>query len=472
MKLVTKLPDTLVIVLSIMALVVGLTWIIPAGNFERQTKTIVKENGQTRDITVVVPNSYKETESSPQDHFAFLQGPIKGFISAGQIVAFVFIVGGAFGVLNKTNAINAGLQSIVQYSKKVPALKMLIIPSIIVLFSLAGATFGMSEEVLVFILITIPLALELGFDSITGVAIPFIGAGAGFAGAFANPFTIGIAQGIADIPVFSGWEYRMGIWLVFTLAATVFIMLYARKVERNPQLSLVYEIDRQRVSFKEGASQLELTISRKLILIVFAVGIGLLIYGVNQWGWYINEIAGLFVGIAIAAAIIERLSLEDATDGFKHGAQEMMTAGLVIAFSKGILIIAEDGKIIDTILYYVSNLVEDIPKYISVQIMFLVQSFLNFFLPSGSGQAALTMPIMAPLSDLLGITRQTAVLAFQFGDGLSNMIIPTSGVTMGVLSIAKIPYEKWVKWLLPLMGIFFILAILMLVPPVVFFDWQ
>ncbi len=464
MKLVTKLPDTLVIVLSIMALCVGLTWVIPAGNFDREQK-----NG----IEVVVPNSYKETEASPQSIFAFLQGPIKGFISAAQIVAFVFIVGGAFGVLNRTKAINAGLQSIVIYSKKAPRLKMLIIPSIITLFSLAGATFGMSEEVLVFILITIPLAIELGFDSITGVAIPFVGAGAGFAGAFANPFTIGIAQGIADVPVFSGWEYRMFVWLVFTVAAIVFIIRYARIVEKNPQLSLVYSIDQARTSESDNKEEdLTLTHSRRLILIIFGLGIVLLVYGVNKWEWYINEIAGLFVGIAILAAIIERLSLENATDGFKHGAKDMMTAGLVIAFSKGILIIAEDGRIIDTILYYVSSVVESIPKYISVQIMFLVQSFLNFFLPSGSGQAALTMPIMAPLSDLLGISRQTAVLAFQFGDGLSNMIIPTSGVTMGVLSIGKIPYEKWVKWILPLMGIFFILAMLLLIPPVLFFEWK
>jgi len=340
-------------------------------------------------------------------------------------------------------------------------------------FSLAGATFGMSEENLVFILITIPLAISLGYDSIVGVAIPFIATGAGFAGAFSNPFTIGIAQKIADVQIFSGWEYRLVVWVLMTLAAIIWVMMYANSIEKNPALSPMYDIDK-RVDWtkSDSASQLEFNTPRKLVMLIFFAGLILLIIGVSVFGWHINEIAALFLGMGIASAIVYRIKLDKMIDAFIHGAKDMVHASLVIALSKGILLIATDGKIIDTILFGVAGLMDGLPKAITVEMMFIVQSFLNFFVPSGSGQAALTMPIMAPLSDLLGITRQTAVLAFQFGDGLSNMFIPTSGVTMGILAIAKIPYNIWLKWIWKLMMVFFIIALLCLIPPVTLFVWS
>lgn len=461
--MIKKIPDTLVIVLFILFLFIFLTWIIPAGEFARETIA-------GRDV--IVPGSYQKAPGNPQGFFDFLQSPIRGFISSAQIIAFVFIVGGSFAILNKTGAINAGLHHIIQFSIDHPSYKKFIIPLIMVLFSLAGATFGMSEEVLVFVLITLPLSYAMGYDAIVGVAIPFVGAGVGFAGAFSNPFTIGIAQGIAELPPFSGWQYRIFVWAVFTTIAILFVMRYANKISKNKQVSYYFDAHSQEAEDKNLIiDSIPLNTTRKVVLLLFFFSIALLIYGVNFWDWYINEIAGLFFGMALLSALFARLNLTDTTAAFTEGAKDMMTAGLVIALSKGILIIASDGKIIDTILYHVADLAGDFPKVISVQIMFLVQSFLNFFLPSGSGQAALTMPIMAPLSDLLGITRQTAVLAFQFGDGLSNMIIPTSGVTMGVLAIAKVPYQQWVKWMLPLMAIFFIVAMLLLIPPVVLFYW-
>jgi uncharacterized ion transporter superfamily protein YfcC len=211
------------------------------------------------------------------------------------------------------------------------------------------------------------------------------------------------------------------------------------------------------------------TPTRKLTLGLFGLALALLVVGVSSWGWYITEIAGLFLALGIFTALLNRMPAQEAVNAFTSGAADMITAGLVIALSKGILVVATEGKIIDTILYAVSSGAEDLPKALSIEVMFLMQSGLNFFLPSGSGQAALTMPIMAPLSDLLGITRQTAVLAFQFGDGLSNMIIPTSGVTMGVLAIGKIPYQKWVKWAGPLILLLFLTAMLLLLPPVLLF---
>lgn len=458
--MIKKIPDTLILILSILLCFVAFTWIIPSGTFDRTVS-------QGREI--IVPESYHRISSNPQGLFDFLKAPARGFISAVQIISFVFLVGGSFAVVTKTGAIDAGLQSIMKFTLNHPAYKKVMLSFLTVLFSLAGATFGMSEEVLVFILITIPLALSLGYDNLVGIFVPFVGAGAGFAGAFSNPFTIGIAQGIAELPPFSGAGYRIIVWIIFTSASIAFLWRYMSVLENDKKASLMAE--EKNTDEKNEAFQLEhqeFNGQRKLVIIIFAMCIALLIVGVSYWDWYINEISGLFFGLAIVSAIIGKLSGTQASAAFASGAKDMMTAALVIAFSRGILIVAEDGKIIDTILVTLSGFVDGFHRIAAVELMFLVQTAINFFIPSGSGQAALTMPIMAPLSDLLGVTRQTAVLAFQLGDGLSNMIIPTSGVTMGVLSIAKTPYLVWLRWIWPLMIIFFSLAIIVLIPPVLF----
>lgn len=450
-----KIPDTLVLILGILAVFIVLTWIIPSGEFDRKI-----ENGRE----VIVDGSYQRVPANPQGIFALLKAPTRGFIEAAQIIAFVFFVGGAFSIVSKTRAIDLGLRSLMATSMSRPGRKKLILTGITVLFSLAGATFGMSEEVLVFILITIPMAHAMGYDTKVGVFVPFVGAGAGFAGAFSNPFTIGVAQGIAELPPFSGAAYRLVVWGAYTLTTIAFLLLYLRKLEKKPR-----EMHIQHVP-EATAPEQGLPLKIKLVLAIFLATLILLIVGVAYWGWYINEISGLFFGMGIVVAMVGGLTASEAHTAFIAGAKDMLLAALVIAFSRGILIVAEDGKIIDTMLLQMSALVGGLPKYVAVYIMFLVQTGINFFIPSGSGQAALTMPIMAPLSDLLGITRQTAVLAFQLGDGLSNLIIPTSGVTMGVLSIAKIPYGTWIKWIGKLMIAFFILAFLVLIPPV-FMHW-
>ena len=459
-----KLPDTLILLLAILAVFTISTWLIPAGEYNR-----VIVDGRE----MVVNGSYHEVESNPGGIDDFLLALVRGFIDAGQIIAFIFFVAGAFGIINRTGAIEAGLQSVVQSTRTNTHIRKWVIPLIMTLFSLAGATFGMSEEVLVFVLITLPFSFALGYDSIVGISIPFIGAGAGFAGAFLNPFTVGIAQGIAEIAPFSGWEYRMVVWFIFTAAAIIFVMRYARMIHENPSKSPMYNIDRKSEHMESiQPDQKQYRLKDKLVVWLVFTGIVVLVIGVNRWDWYINEISVLFIVMGALAAVLARMSMQEAVDSFVSGASEMLKVAMVIAIAKGILIVASEGKIIDTILYSMAEAVAGYPKAVSVEFMFLMQSALNFFLPSGSGQAALTMPIMAPLSDILGVSRQTAVLAFQLGDGLSNLIIPTSGVTMGVLTIAKIPYEKWFKWMLPLMLIFFGLAMLVLLGPVVFFEWN
>ncbi|MBK7410826.1 MAG: putative basic amino acid antiporter YfcC [Saprospirales bacterium] len=458
-----KIPDSILIILGILILFILMTWVVPPGEFQR-----TEFNGRT----VVVPGTYTHVEANPQGPAAFFLAPIKGFIAAAEIIAFVFLVGGAFSILTGTGAVDAGLYRILQFSRKHPAYKKWIIPVIITLFSLGGSTFGMSEENLVFVLVTLPLALALGYDSITGVAICFVGAGAGFAGAFINPFTIGVAQGIAQLPPGSGMGYRLIVWVIMTLAAIWYIMRYANRVEKDPSRSPMYEIDQQRDSTHyEDTANLEFNWSRKLVLLGLIASLGILIYGVSYWDWYIEEIAALFIGLGFAAALLGRLKGNDAVKLFMNGAKDMMTAAMVIGLARGLLVVAEEGRIIDTILNGIAQGTQGVPRFMTVEIMFVLQSGLNFFVPSGSGQAALTMPILTPLSDILEISRQSTVLAFQFGDGLSNLIIPTSGVTMGILAIAKVPYQTWLKWMLPLFLIMTLLAILLLLPPMFLFEW-
>ena len=456
-----KLPDTLVFIFSFVLMAAALTWVLPGGHYERVLKA-----GRS----LLLPESYKTINHIPQGLSAILKAPVRGFIDASEIIAFIFFVGGAFVLIQKTGALDALIQKIVSAHQRSKIVQRAFIPLTMIVFSTFGSVFGMSEEIIPFILIFVPLAISLGYDSIVGVAIPFVGAGAGFAGAYLNPFTIGIAQGIAELPPFSGWEYRIAVWCVVTAAAVVFVLWYAAKIKKKPQKSPVFEIDgywREQILLQEGEGENGRLDSRHLIiLIVFSLAIVLLIMGVSLAGWYITEIAALFLGSAIVIGLISRLTLSEIAGALVEGAREMVRVAFIIALARAILIIARDGRILDSILHGLSGLIGGAQPVFAAQMMFVVQSVVNFFIPSGSGQAALVMPIMAPLSDLLHVTRQTAVLAFQMGDGFTNLIIPTSGVTMGVLGVARIPYEKWFSWLWPLQVLFFILALLLLIPPV------
>lgn len=456
-----KFPHVLTLLTLLMVVFSLLTWLVPAGEFERR---------QFKNKQVVVPGTYQQVEQQGQSLMQMLMAPVKGFKEAADIIGFVFLVGGAFGVVNRTGAIEAALHRVIDKVRARPSYRHAVIPLLMLLFSLGGSTFGMAEEVLVFILITVPLARSLGYDAIVGAAIPFVGAGVGFAGAFINPFTVGIAQGIAELPPGSGFAYRLLTWMVMTLTGIGFVAWYGHRIHRDPALSHMHGCQAEPVA--EGAEVEVLTGSRVAVLWLLAATIGLLVFGVQNWGWYIEEIAGLFFGMGLLVAALYRLPASEAVAAFVKGAGEVMVAALIIGFSRGLLVLAADGKIIDTILNSLAGLAQGFSAVASVGIMFLFQSFLNFFVPSGSGQAALTMPIMAPLSDLLGISRQVAVLAYQFGDGISNLVIPTSGVTMGVLELARIPYDRWFRFVMPLVVLLSVVAMLLLIPPVTFYDWQ
>ena len=440
-----RTPDALLIIAAVLLLAVVLTWVVPAGEFARE---VVKER------TVVVPGTYTPVPASPVPWHGFFTAPIKGFTdhSAAMIIAFVLLIGGAFAVLNATGAIDALLFRVLRAARENRAYQRAVIPVLMTAFSVGGMTFGMAEEVLVFLMITIPLARSMGWDAIVGAAIPFVGAGVGFAGAAFNPFTVGIAQGLSELAIFSGWEFRLLVWAVLTAIAIVFVMRYAARIERDPKNSLLHGLADTGTTSGE-LQEVALTGRRIAVLLLFTASIVMLIVGVNRWDWYIEEIAGLFIAMGIGAALLGGVGGNAAAKAFVHGAKDMAAAAILIGLSKSVLIVMQDGKIVDTVLFHLSNAVSGLPAAASAQVMLFTQFAINFFVPSGSGQAALTMPVMTPLADLLHIPRQSAVLAYQLGDGLCNFVIPTSGVTMGVLGIAGIPFSVWLRWIARMLAV-------------------
>lgn len=454
-----KVPDVFVIVFALIVLAAGLTWVLPGGSFERRQETV---GGHAREV--LVQGSFEYEDSRPQ-LFSIATAPLKGFKKLSSIIIFIFIVGGAFFILNESGAIAAGTHKLV---KILQGKEFLIIPIVMLFFSFFGAAFGMCEEAMPFALIFVPLALALGYDSLVGVSLTFLSAGVGFAGAFLNPFTVQIAQGLAGVQPISGWGYRLIVWSFVTVFTTAWVMIYAARIKKDPKKSIMYELDlaRREEIAEKLESQGEFTARHGLSLFILLATIGFMIYGVIALDWYIIELGGLFFAMGVIVGIISGLGPNELAKAFIAGVKEMAGAALIVGFAGGILVVLEEGNILDTILYGIGSVASQLPPMLAADGMYVVQMALNFFIPSGSTKAALTMPLMAPLADLSGITRQTAVLAYQFGDGFTNMIIPTSGVTVGTLAMAKIPFEKWFRWNLPMQVAFFFLSLALLVWPV------
>jgi uncharacterized ion transporter superfamily protein YfcC len=510
-----RIPNTYIIIASLIVLSAALTWFIPAGEYIT-----------TEDNDLV----FQHIENNPQSWqvFTSLQ---KGFIKQASIIIFVLIVGGVFWLFNSTRAIDVGIFTLLRKLKKFETnniissqrISQIILVLIAIVFSVFGAVFGMSEETIAFVGIVIPLVVSLGYDSITGLNVVFVAAGLGFAGAVLNPFTIGIAQGIAGLQIFSGLEYRFFCWIVINIVGLSYIMIYAGKVYKNPTKSMVYNSD----SFwrkKAGDTIVEKVRPSKqtwvyfglsfLITLVFAIiyqkttisignsektfpalailsgtylisGIVMLrksvhyfiinilffiilylIIGVLGYEWYINEISALFLGGGILAGMIYSKKGNEIVKDLIDGAKDIFGAAIVIGLAGGIIIILEEGQIIHSILHAAANAMNGLGRIGTVGTMYIVQTLINIIIPSGSAKAAITMPIMAPFSDLVNLSRQATVMAFQFGDGFTNMITPTSPVLMAVLGVSKIPYTKWFKWVFPLIIILIITGFILLIPTV------
>ncbi len=458
-----RLPNTFVLLFLILAMIALSTWFVPGGQYGT-----MMVDGKPR----IDPSSFQYVQSNPQGFIALMMAPIKGFVEAAQIIGFVLIVGGAFAVLQRTDAIDSMIKTVAKAHTHSPFVRAAIIPVFVTMFSLGGATFGMSEEAIPFVLIFIPLALALGYDSIIGVSIPFVGSQVGFAAAFLNPFNVGVAQGIAGIDLFSGMGYRFIVWVIATAITIGFLMWYAARVKRDPTLSPTYALDQEKrkenvVDFHGFAG---MTATHGAVLLIFLGFMVAMVIGVAMFDWYINEIAALFLVMGIVVGVVGRLNTDQFVDAFISGAKDLVTTALVIALAKGTVVLARDAHIIDTVLHSLVPLVQSSSPIFAAQKMFVIQSVINFFIHSGTGQAALTMPIMAPLADLVGVSRQTAILAYQFGEFTTPMI-PTSGITVGVLALARIPWITWAKWMIPLQLMYLVMALLLLIPPF-FINWQ
>jgi uncharacterized ion transporter superfamily protein YfcC len=521
-----RIPHTYVIVFSIIIFAAILTWFIPGGSFDRH---IINVSGIDRNV--VIPGSFHYTYSKPQTWQVF-SALFDGFVDKAGIIVFILIIGGSFWIMNESKAIDVVIQSFLRFSKRIEHYRLvaflgadnLIFILIMTIFSVFGAIFGMSEETIAFVIIFVPLAISMGYDSIVGVSLCFVGAGLGFAGAILNPFTIGIAQGLSSLPLFSGIEYRMFCWVVINIAGFTFILRYARSVKRDPSRSLVREDDllwrnRQEssdtlvvyhtpaaawlvysaiilvlgtfavmhpmtsISAGERAIQLPaipflailfavtgwLPLRRSVhffIIHILIFTILILITGVMGYGWYIKEIAAIFFAMGLAAGISLNYPANKITKLFLDGVRDIQSAALIVGLAGGIIIILNNGNIIDTLLYKMSESLSGLGKMASVSMMYVIQTLINLVMPSGSAKAALTMPMMSQFSDLIGVSRQATVMAYQFGDGFTNMITPTSGVLLGVLSVAKIPYDKWFRWVLPLMILLTVIGFFLLIPTV------
>ncbi len=439
-------PHVYILLLALILISCVLTYIVPAGQYD-MTEVAGRE--------VVDATTFHSVPQSPATLMSFLTAVPRGMLESAQIIFFIFIIGGAFAVLQETRAIEAGVGKLIEVMK---GATIIIIPILMVLFSLGGAIFGMSEETIPFIPIFVSLCIAMGYDSIVGTAIVFCGAGAGFAGAFMNPFTLQVAQGIAGLPLLSGMPFRVVMYIVMVFVAVTFVLRYAMKVRQDPTRSPMHAFDQARTDAIDLNNLQPFGTTEKIILLVFLASIVLLIYGVIQWGWYMNEIAGLFLGMSMVVGIVARMGFNNWAGVFAKGMGEIASGALVVGFARAVLVILTEGSILHTILYAAAAGLGMLPAIVSAVGMYVFQCLLNFIVPSGSGQAAVSIPIMAPLGDLVGVTRQTACIAFQLGDGISNIFSPTSGYFMAGLALAKIPWAKWAKWILPLIGLEYLIG--------------
>ena len=434
-----KTPHTFVILVAIIIIAAIATYLIPAGEFTRFKDAATGK-------TLVEAGSYHRIASNPLNPLLIPSAIYTGIVKSASTITFMLIIGGAFEVITSTGALTALCKKL---SKTFSKHKYAVIPVFLTLFSIFGFTMGMSSEVMIFVPIGITLALFLGLDKVTGTAMIALGAAVGFTAGILNPFNVGVAQDIAELQLFSGMAYRIVILVILLAATSAYIIIYAKKVAANPEKSVIYGIQEDTEYTFEDVSD-SISKSQIAVLVIMAAGFGILIYGLSKKGWYFEEMSGLFIFMGIACGLVSGYGPSRIAKEFGNGAKGIVVGCLIIGIARTVEVILSDAKILDTIVYGIVNIVNVMPGSIKAVGMFICQSLINCVIVSGTGQAAVTMPLMVPVSDLVGISRQTAVLAFQLGDGFSNSVLPMSSSLMGYLAVSKIPYSKWLKFMMPL----------------------
>ena len=447
--------DSLVLIFSFIVAAQLLSYVIPHGEFERQPYP------ENPDRTMVVSGTYGSLSAEDEVTIApwhFLVAIPKGLEAAQDIIFLIFLVGGVIAILRKSGAIDAALHGAVARLGKSP---WILIAGCLVIFSLGAYTIGMGEEYVPLVPIIVTMSLAMRMDAIVAMGMVWVPYGIGWACAGTNPFGVIIAQNIAGVPLMSGAGVRLVMMVAFLGIAFHHLYRYAMRVQRDPSTSFVAHIDYS-TGF-EAPDDIKLTGRRIAILFVFIGGIVGFVIGAKDYGWYIAELNAIFLGIGIVTAIIARISAGETSQAFLKGAAGMTAAALIVGFARTIEVVLSDGQIIDSIIYVIASVLEGLPAEAAAVFMLAVQTICNFFIPSGSGQAFVTMPIMSPLATLTDVPQQTAVLAYQFGDGFTNMIVPTSALVMGALALGKVPYTAWVRFVGPLLLKLFALAIVFLI---------
>ena len=429
-------PNTYVIVSAILLLCAVATWFVPGGQY------VTGPDGAP---------SFERVDSVPQTWQVF-SALYSGFIKQAGIIVFILVVGGAFWLLNATGAVDYGIR---RFIGAVGKYDKLVLASIAVLFSLGGAVFGMSEETIPFVGIVVPLVVSMGYDAIVGLLIVYVASNIGFSSAFLNPFTVGIAQEMSDLPMFSGMAYRLCCWMLLTAALVAFTLWYASRVKKQPTVSAAQEVD------AEGS-----TVRKKIVLVILLLTVVALIVGVVCFKWYMVEISALFLAMGLLCGVAGGFRANRIADEFVAGARDIFPAAMVVGLASGIVVVLQDGKIMDTLLHSLESSLGDSSPLASLSAMYGLQALINLAIPSATAKAAITIPIMAPFADMIGLSRQATVLAFQFGDGFTNMITPTSGVLIAALAMAKVPYAKWVRWAWKPVLVLLTVGFLLLVPTV------
>ena len=443
-----KVPHVYAIIFALMVIFAVLTWIVPSGSYQRQ-----EVNG--REVTVA--GTYEQSEKTYIDEetgdevdlrqgvFDVLQAPTRGIQEAIEVVAFILIVGGSFQVITKTGAITSGMGRVVRRFKNKD---ILIIPIAMVLFALGGTSFGMAEETLPFFAIFMPIMMAMGFDSMTAFMVVFVGARTGYIASTINPFNVLIAQGILGIQGNPQLWLRMIAWVVLTAVAITWVVLYARRVTKNPESSITFEDDiAKKVEFAadESALDAEFTGRQKGVLAVFIAGMCLIIWGLVTQGWYMNEISAVFLAMGLLAGVIAGFSQDVIAQEFVAGIADFAFSAIVVGLARGILVIASDGMIIDTILNALATGLGGIPAVLFTTLLYAVENLLAILVPSSSGLAALTAPIFGPLTELMGLNPEAAVWALSMRSATMSLICPTSAILVAGLGVCKIKLGQWWK---------------------------
>lgn len=458
-----KFPSAYTILFGLIVAVAIATWFVPAGQYDRQfSETLGKD--------VPVAGTYREVEPNPQGFVDIMLAPIAGFFDpdsyearAIDVSLFVLIIGGFLGVVTRTGAIDTG---IARTMNRLKGREKWMIPILMGLFAAGGTIYGMAEETLAFYPLIIPVMIAARYDALTGVAIIMLGAGVGVLGSTINAFATVIASNAADIPFTDGIGLRFVILFLCWIACVAYVMRYAERVRRDPERSIVADRRASNVEHflkdrdpSAGEEAPALTLTQKIVLVVFALTFAVMIWGVSAGGWWMAEMCGLFLFSSILVGLIGRLGEEDFVNTFVDGARGLLGVALIIGIARGIVVVMDAGGMTDTILFRAEGAVSDLPAIAFINAMFALEAALSFFVPSTSGLAVLTMPIMAPLADFAGVQRALVVTAYQSASGIVNLIVPTSAVVMGGLALGRVPYERWLRFMWPLLVILTVIIV-------------